>query len=143
VRLKVIPKFGVRALDPAGGERVTTRTHVDEFPPGAKEFVCVEIVNLSSFPVTISRIGFRKRGRRDGAYIMYRPGLSGVKTWPPRLESRESVTAYGPEKATLAPARVANARAFVETDCGCIQYGTSPAFKDYVRGLADKIAKHD
>lgn len=84
-----------------------TRTH-GEPDSDVKEVVCVEVINLSSFPVTISEIGFGRR--KDLRHFMYLPTLTNGKTWPPRLEARESVTAFGSDKAELDPKIVAEAK---------------------------------
>lgn len=70
---------------------------------------CIEITNLSSFPISISDAGFFYRGTKErGAWILPYFSDSGGH-WPKRLEPRSSISVYA------------------KTDCGVIKSGTSPA----------------
>lgn len=132
VKLSVTPKIGwVNSL---GTFITSVRRPTPESDPthgSPPNRLAVEVVNLSSFEVTISTIGF---GRIDGPISMTvpLPDLLDGKEWPVRLRSREAATAVvnppvGPltgEKASGLAERVV----FVETDCGFVRYGTSEAY---------------
>jgi len=97
--------------------------------------LCVEVVNLSAFAVTIHDIGFGT-GREKRLSIV-KPNIhpSG-KPWPVRLEPHEAVTAYPAEKQLPYDATILRcAMAYAITDCGTIAQGSSPAFKEYVKLL--------
>jgi hypothetical protein len=94
---------------------------------------CIEVTNLSAFPVTIEEVGVLYSGTdRRSAYP--NPILSNGGSWPVRLESRDSVTAYGqpPSSKAEAPLKCAYAR----TACGITCKGSSPAFRQLARSAA-------
>lgn len=135
VRLRVVPKF----THMVGGTFLLNATRSN---PLTKELIAaghplrlsVEVVNLSSFPVTISEIGF---GRPDEQrYILTESELSPGKTWPIRLDSREAVTAYAAVGVGIDPRVLSKPVAFALTECGCKAFGSSPIFKQYIRELA-------
>ena len=82
----------------------------------------IEVINLSTFAVTVEEIGFTMAsGRADKGQrlAIVRPILSDGGPWPRRLEARGSVTAYfdlGTEAAQAG-------RAYARTACGEIAYG--------------------
>ncbi len=134
IRLKVTPKLAYMidannymTIDRNGG-RLS-----DYHKKGIPSRLCIEVTNLSAFAVTISDVGFgdTKKLRQ----FFYQPELSPGKTWPTRLDSRESVVAYAKMGAELDPSVLGKARAYAKTDCGHICYGTSPIFKEYVHEL--------
>jgi len=103
--------------------------------PQGDPCVCVEVVNLSSFAVTISEIGLN---RRDGkCYSLLDRPLTDGRRLPQRVESRESVTAYFPgsgidiDQATTG---------FAKTACGYMQEGDSPAWKQITERAETSIA---
>jgi hypothetical protein len=120
VRLRVVPKSAI-----LGGGGVLT--HSMEHMPGAT--VCIEVVNLSSFPVTISGVGYTLPSRRRASIV--KPILLDSKGWPRRLEPREAVTVYG-DIADL-PRNIG--KAFATTDCGVTRLGNSPALDDLKQRL--------
>jgi len=93
-------------------------------------------VNLSAFPITISDAGFGRTAQ--GRHVFIRPEVTQGKTWPARLEPREAVTVFGRVGDNLDPAVMSKPVAYAETDCGVIQYGTSPIFRDYVVSLRSR-----
>ena len=109
VKLKVVPK---RAI-----------------PYGAADHrlsLCIEVTNLSSFPLTIDEVGvFFHRTDKRAAVIS--PVLMDNGPWPRRLEPRSSISIYSqlPEAREGRKMRCAYAR----TQCGRTAEGTSPAFK--------------
>lgn len=109
VKLKVVPKHAIPygAADP----RLT---------------MCIEVTNLSSFPLTIEEVGvFFHRTDKRAAVI--NPVLPDNGSWPRRLEPRSSISVYSqrPEARAGRKMRCAYAR----TQCGRTIEGTSPAFK--------------
>ncbi|MGD0551780.1 MAG: hypothetical protein ABSB25_03930 [Sedimentisphaerales bacterium] len=134
VRLKIIPKiaFMIGANNVLTFDRYNESVS-DRFRKGIPFRLCIEVINLSAFPLTISDIGFGKT--KNLRHTLFCPELTPGKTWPPRLESRESVVAYAKIGQQLDPKVMNKAVAYASTDCGVTCYGTSPIFKEYVRDL--------
>ena len=134
VRLKVIPKI---AFDIDANNTLTVDRHnksvSDRVSKGVPFRLCVEVTNLSAFPLTISDVGFGNI-KKLRQYI-FQPELTPGKTWPARLDSRESVVAYAKIGMRLDPKVMNKALAYAKTDCGVTCYGTSPIFKEYVQEL--------
>ena len=109
VKLKVVPKHAI----PYGGidPRLT---------------MCIEVTNLSSFPLTIEEVGvfFHHTDKRAA---VFNPVLADNGPWPRRLEPRSSISVYSqrPEKRAGRKMRCA----YAKTQCGRTVEGTSPAFK--------------
>lgn len=98
----------------------------------------IEVINLSTFPLTIGEIGFQLRGTDTRAAIS-QPTLIDSKPWPRRLEPRESVTAYivGDDlDATPRPLR----RAYATTTCGFTATGMTPAMKQVAAAHRARVA---
>jgi hypothetical protein len=90
--------------------------------PNGDPFFGIEVVNLSSFPVTIAEAGFFLPGRQRSVIV---EPLWGV-TLPRRLESREAVTiAFHPGEMAARKDRIG--KAFCKTACGVEVSGDSPA----------------
>ena len=83
---------------------------------------CIEVVNLSSFPVTIREVGFTLHGTEQRAVLL----PSDVKKLPSRLNSRESVTVHAGEKAVL-PRNIK--KCYAKTECDETRFGDSPVLK--------------
>jgi len=83
--------------------------------------LCIEVINLSAFAVTISGVGFRARGH----YLaLVHPILLDEGAWPRRLEPRQSVTAFF-NKDWRKDEDLRNARcAIATTECGVTRRGT-------------------
>ena len=100
------------------------------------EYFAIEAVNLSSFPVVIGNVGFEVYGMTERMMII-QPVVEDNGKWPRKLDQRESVTVYGSLRHLLADPNTAKIKnAFVETSCGKICRGTSPALSgliDYAR----------
>jgi len=115
VKLRVVPKHAI----PIGGAdpRLT---------------FCIEITNLSGFPVTIDEAGvFYKGTKHRGAY--FPPVLCDGLPWPRRLEARSSVTVYGQPPQPHGQHRLKCA--YARTACGVTVEGTSGAFKQLAAGM--------
>lgn len=93
---------------------------------------CVEVTNLSTFPVTICDVGVFYRGT-DHRGCIIQPVLLDRGAWPRRLESRSSVTVYS-EKPTSVPGQKIRC-AYARTECGHTQIGSSPALRQIASEL--------
>jgi hypothetical protein len=133
VRLRVIPKV---AFIVDGGKMVGAKAtnQLKHFMASRTPFQwCIEVINLSTFAVTISEVGFaRSNGLR---HILIPAEVSDGKSWPTRLESRESVMLYA--QIGEAPDLQITQRpcAYAETDCERIVFGSSPIFRAYANAL--------
>jgi hypothetical protein len=93
--------------------------------------LCVEVVNLSAFAVTVDQVGF---AIRDSSLVLAQlvPILLDGGPFPRRLESRTAFTVYfepGMEKeASFGHVRCA----FARTDCGVRVEGTTPLLRSLV-----------
>lgn len=97
----------------------------------------IEVVNLSTFAVTIEEVGFTigrtiKTGRR---MAIPQPIVIDGQPWPRRLETHAAVTAY------LDPRQIERGeivrRAYARTACGEARYGTSGALKQLRQAMRD------
>jgi hypothetical protein len=104
--------------------------HAFTVPQGDHMF-SIEVVNLSTFALTISDVGFSidDQGVDSGRRIaITAPIIIDGKPWPRRLEARESVSIYfDPGDIIRHGARID--AAYARTACGETKYGTSPAVK--------------
>jgi hypothetical protein len=133
VRLKVIPKLAymVGGNDVMAGVR-SCEYQQDLSNKGTPSRLCIEVINLSAFAVTISDAGFGKKDRNRLALI--KPEVS-KKSWPTRLEPHEAVMLYAAIGLSLNPTIMLKAVAYAETDCGVVCYGTTPIFQEYINAL--------
>jgi hypothetical protein len=138
VKLKVVPKIAypiIPAESGGGAGYVLEVTGPGVFPVRrGREMGCIEVTNLSAFPVTVREVGFTIDGdpRKKTRAVISRPILRDDGSWPRRLESRASVSLYfewGRPKHN-------NKRAYVLTDCGTVGYGNSPALKSMRKRLS-------
>jgi hypothetical protein len=119
VRLRVTPVF-------------VTTTEVD--PLG----VAIEVINLSTFPLTVAEVGFSAGG--DRRVPVQAPQFSDNKSLPRRVESREAISAmFGPAGFNPPPG-VKLGHAYARTACGRTIYGSSPAGRQFSAIMQD-IAK--
>jgi hypothetical protein len=102
--------------------------------PQGDPCVCVEVVNLSAFPITITDIGLNRRDSSRYSYSFLGVALTNGQRLPHRLESREAISAVFP--ATVVDINMAT-NAFATTSCGHRQEGDSPAWKQLTE-RADK-----
>lgn len=113
VRLRVAPKFAFF-------------THGSEL---GEQMGCIEIINLSAFPVGVQEVGFTMSGKTRQTILA--PITVDRQPFPRRLEPRQSVSAYFDLKA-IRPGII---KAYVRTECGEVVYGNSPGLKDFARSL--------
>jgi hypothetical protein len=103
-----------------------TPTIGQSYPQG-EHCICVEVVNLSAFPVKITDIGFNRRDGKRHSYALFGRQLFDGQRLPVRLESRDSVTAYF---AAVEIHPLMATSAFAMTACGVTQKGDSAGWKD-------------
>jgi hypothetical protein len=114
VRLKVVPAHAI----PIGGWE-------DKGP-----MFCIDVINFSSFPVTISAIGFAYS--RMKAPILD-PLMPDGESLPKRLEPHENVVVYY-SISRLHPEIIGKAKkAYAQTSSGIIRTGKSGALKQLIR----------
>ena len=139
VKLRVVPKlaFMVPGNGAIRGERITPTIEalIAQRHPVR---LCIEVVNLSAFAVTVSDVGFGRTDTRR--HCLIQPDTGEGKTFPTRLESREAVSLYAAIGQNLNPEIMTTAVAYAETDCGMVRYGTSSIFRKYVRWLRQDLA---
>lgn len=110
VKLVVTPKYAI----PIGNA------------PNQIEF-CIEVVNLSAFPVTVSEVGLFYRGTKKRSVIP-NPIAFDDGPFPRRLEPRSAVSLYSVRPSMIVEGRKIKC-AYASTDCGVIRKGNSPALK--------------
>lgn len=108
IKLKILPAHAI----PFGGMDERLR-------------FCIEITNLSSFPVTINDAGVLFHGTKHRAAIVSPVFLDGGTNWPRRLEPRSAITVYSqiPRSENGKKIKIA----YATTQCGHTQTGNSPA----------------
>ena len=118
VRLRVTPKL--TAIQ-GGGFLSST---VDLLPRG---FACIEVVNLSAFPVTIDEVGFTLSDSKCRHMIIPEPRTLLPRTLEPRtsIDVRATQSAGFPRKSK---------KAYAKTQCGQTRYGDSVVFKKFREG---------
>ena len=95
---------------------------------------CVEVINLSGFPITVSEVGFTLKGAKRMP-ICRLTFLDG-RALPRRLEAREAMTAYF-DPTELMALTMSLGKAYARTSCGEQVVGSSPA----LRQLRDVLAR--
>jgi hypothetical protein len=119
VKLKVVPKIAYPV------------SHAGDIGP---EMGCIEVTNLSAFPVTVRDIGFTIDGdpRKKTRAAILEPLVQDGGPWPRRLEARASVSLYFDWSHLKRDIR----KAYALTDCGEVAYGNSPALKSMRKKLS-------
>src|SRR5215469_11750339 len=126
VKLKVTPKYAFFQPD---GVLQSVRP-IGRNGPTDAEMGCIEVVNLSAFPVGLGEMGFTVAGdpRKHARLFIGQPDTVDGKTFFRRLEPRETVTGYFDLKMLRPDIK----KAYVVTDCGEVEYGTSPALEEII-----------
>jgi hypothetical protein len=129
VRLTVLPKA---AYELGGGGILSAVRMSANTPDRPPDLVCLEVTNMSTFPITVSDAGFTMTGKigTTARRAILKPILLDGGRWPRRLEARTSVSLYARYSSLGPDIR----KAYVETDCGEVAYGDSPALET-VRSL--------
>lgn len=131
VKLKVIPKRAIRA---APAIVITTHNALENSNPS---WLCIEVINLSTFPITIAAVGFGHVKQTRQTLIA--PNTGSGKPLPRRLEPREAETFYANPSAELDPTLMTRPIAYATTDSDETFYGTSPFLKSHVQQLRGKL----
>jgi hypothetical protein len=116
-----------RNIDGSRVKLKVTPAHV--IPVGAANpslTFCIEVTNLSMFPVTICDVGVFYRGTKKRASFI-QPIFADGGTWPRRLDARASITVYGENPESLKGHKIRCA--YARTQCGYTARGNSPALK--------------
>ena len=113
--------------------RVTPKMSHSFFPGVDDTFprLCIEVLNLSAFPVTVSEVGLTLHGT-DKQFKLFVPIIHDGGPFPRRLEPRSSFTAYFESGAENHPAFTSVKSAYAKTDCGEMATGDSPALRSLV-----------
>ncbi|MDZ5453901.1 hypothetical protein [Labrys sp. ZIDIC5] len=105
--------------------------------PSNEQMFSIEVINLSSFSVTISDVGFSLSGQRLQKGVratIPQPIIIDGKPWPRRLEAREAVSVYLDPRAFIGT-KAKLGKAYARTACGEVAYGDSPARQQLARSL--------
>jgi hypothetical protein len=81
---------------------------------------CIEVTNLSAFPVYVSEIGF-EIPHATNRLALLQPITTDGLSFARRLESRQSVTGYFQLDNSLS----SGGRSYVKTDCNEIAHGNT------------------
>lgn len=90
----------------------------------------IDVINLSTFPVTLTHYGFFMRG--TNRHIQFIPEFARGETLPIRLEPRTSVTAFLRHGAAEVDGFAFVRSAYVLTACGNTVEATSNALDAFV-----------
>lgn len=96
------------------------------------EMGCIEVINLSAFPVTLSEIGFTIHGntaRKGNRAAIPMPLTTDRQPFARRLESRQALAGY----FELRGLPNGIEKAYVKTDCDEVFYGLSGAMENIRR----------
>lgn len=115
-----------RALD---RDKLKLRLNVQGYITHGANGICVEVVNLSSFAVTISQVAFDMRGGKHIFFILPKGGQITHQ----RLDPRAAFTTYFPEGKEKCQEFAQVTRAFAKTACGSKITGTSPYLKSCIK----------
>lgn len=128
VKLKVRPVFGV----------TTGAPHLKE------EYIGIEIINLSTFPISISQAGFMLGRTKQRAAILRPLTTQGVIYLPYKLPSREKITLYADYDYVVNDPMLIKC-AYCETDCARLVKGKSKLLKqineEKIKRLVNKSSK--
>ncbi len=98
--------------------------------------LCVEVTNLSSFAITIRKLGFGKFHLLTDSIIVVSPiVMNRSNCWPLKLEPRESDILMLDTGINIPVADLNKKCAYAVTECGHIASGTSDVFNSYVELL--------
>jgi hypothetical protein len=119
--------------------RVRVTPHFITSMEGQPMGVSIDVINLSTFSLTIEEIGFMS-GRRRVPLLSAQ--LRDGGSLPRRLEPRESISAmFGPRDFGIPPVRLGDG--YVRTSCGRTISGNSPAGWQFSKIMADLAKEKD
>lgn len=112
-----------------------------------EEVGCIEVVNLSSYPITLKEVGFEPRvpllERQRGRFTMVNNGCRNGKQLPVRIDPRDSVEVYYKNKNGLELMIKQSRRIIVETTCGKICFGKLKYYHDIIEKCQRNALKGD
>jgi len=121
VKLKVFPKISIFLEDDS---KIVER-------------LCIEIVNLSGFPVNIKDAGFVLRNPKGLKLFSLRPDVLYGGKLPCKVESRASITVF--DKNNPLMDTVKNViTAYAVTECGIEIRGKIKNWEALIKGLSEK-----
>ena len=94
------------------------------FSSSGESGICVDVVNLSAFPVTVSQVAFDLRGGNQ-IFIILPTTAYGGKNAPQRLEPRASFTTHFSAGKERCGAFADVTHVFAKTACGAKFTGTT------------------
>lgn len=97
--------------------------------------LCIEVINLSTFAVTVSMVGFRCKKYDLG---LVPPIVFDGGSWPRRLEPRQSVTAFFNDDWRTNKDIPRVRWAVAVTECGVTRYGSMRRLKAKLRKLPSR-----
>jgi hypothetical protein len=123
VRLKVIPALTRRVQ----GGLISSPSNIGMLPDA--QYLRIEVINLSGFPVTIDEVGLTRQFWRVNGDRMAvpQPLLFDNRPWPRRLEARDALQAYVELGQLIG--RTDFTRAYASTACGRMRFGSSPVLR--------------
>lgn len=119
VKLKVFPKIGIFL----------------ENESKIIERLCIEIVNLSGFPVNIKDAGFVLHNPKGPKLFSLRPDVLYSGKLPHKVESRASITVFDKNNPLMDTAKNVVA-AYVITECGIEIRGKNKNWEALIKGLS-------
>ncbi len=133
LKLKVRPKFYIhtRAGVLTGADIPLEASSFNTLNPGIEEKLqdlCIEVTNLSAFPVTINEVGLTLKGTKDRAWLS-EYFISEDRKLPLRLDPRSSVTVFGTRHGSSEGIPGHAVAAYATTDCGETVEGSSRALR--------------
>ena len=105
---------------------------------GSQTRLCIEVVNLSYLPITITQVAFEHRNRKE--IFAFLPVFMDGQTMPRRLEPRASFTVFMMPGVENHEGMAEVKHAFVKTACGLVFNGTNNALKSHIKNLRKKNA---
>jgi hypothetical protein len=95
----------------------------------------IEVVNDSTFALTISQVGFNLRGSKK-ILVLMNPIIADGGGIPRRLEARSGFTAYFDVEETQWILQQAISRAYANTDSGEVRHSSRRALRKLVESLS-------
>jgi hypothetical protein len=112
-----------------------------------EEICCVEVVNLSSFPVTLKEVAleppspFLRRHRERFVNMIY--ACRNGERLPVRIDPRDSVQVYYKNKSAMEMLIKQSHQVIAETACGKICYGSLRKYHDIIERCERNALKED
>lgn len=117
VKLKIFPKIGIFLEDDS---KIIER-------------LCIEIINLSGFPVNIKDAGFVLRNPKGSKFFSLRPDVLYGGKLPYKVESRASITVFDKNNPLIDTIKNVIA-AYAVTECGIEIRGKNKNWEALIKG---------